>query len=108
MARTAAASWSASRTARRRSSASWSAAGPRGRMNVYMVDRFIGSGPEKGDRTGMYHHLLFHGVADDSDGPRIGPCLGEPRRPLRLMRNGRRVPEVFNPALNLVVSAAVK
>ncbi len=74
-------------------------------MKLYCFDPVVIS-----DTVGTFHTLMFHGKIDRE--ARMAPpnfLGGGPWPPLKVIRNGRHVPEVFEPmwGCNLVVSEAV-
>ena len=64
-----------------------------------------------GANVGEFHFAMFHGMQDpDSPNYRRStyPSLGDSPKPFYLFHSGFRVPDVFEPDLNLIVSAKVK
>ncbi len=79
-------------------------------MRVHLVDKitcFVSS-----PRIRTFHYDMFHGLPERGGvpDPHDPPCYlgGNDRSPLVLMHNAYKLPAVFSPSCNLVVSDAVR
>jgi hypothetical protein len=73
---------------------------------VYIVDKFVSS-----ERINVFHYHMFHGktIPIESGETSYSHLMGDDlSQPVRIIRNGWRIPDISSPSGSLIVSGRVK